>query len=159
MAKQVFIVRPGNTTSIEEFMSVFMARDSEKTWKITFEEYRKNRTIAQNSLMWLWHTEKAKQVGEDKNTCHEHFKYRHVLPILLRDSEDDEDIGLIEIYDHAKVNPKVMKTLVNLISTTHLDTKQFTEALEEYDRRTAVRYEFAFSHPEDTYREAMGARK
>lgn len=156
MAKQVFIVRPGNTTSIEEFMAVFMARDSEKTWKITFEGYRKNRTIAQNSLMWLWHTEKGKQVGEDKNTCHEHFKYRHVLPILLRDSEDE---GLMELYGFAKSSRAAMKSLVGAISTTHLDTKQFTEALEEYDRRTAVRYEFAFPHPEDTYREAMGVKK
>jgi len=154
--KQVFIVRPGNTTSIEEFMRVFMARDAEKTWKITFEEYKRNRTIAQNNLLWLWHTEKADHVGEDKETVHERFKYRHVLPILLRDGEDE---GLMELYGMARSSKAAMKALVGVLSTTHLNTKQFTEALEEYDRRTVQVHDLVFPHPEDTYREAMGKRK
>jgi hypothetical protein len=134
------------------FLSDFAQKSADIPWQITMEPYKANRTRAQNALMWMWHTAWAAEVGETKEYAHERFKHRHVLPILLR---DDEEGKLTELHTAAKTNKRMMAALVNILSTTHLTTAQFTEALEEYDRATAARG-LCFPHPEDQYREAMG---
>ena len=150
--KQRFVLRPNDDVVLQSVLTALMQRDAAKKYDITMAEHKANRSLAQNSLLWKWHTVYAEEFGETKDRAHEEFKYYHVLPILLRDAEDD---GLLMIYNTAKLNPKMMKALVKAISSTLLDTTQFTESLSEYDQRTAARG-LCFPHPEDQYAEAMG---
>ena len=123
----------------------------EPIMRVTIKPYTKNRTNAQNNLMWLWHTQYSKEFGFTKKETHKQFKREYVLPILLR---DDDDHQLHALYQLASGNPPAMEAFVGIISTTHLDTKQFSEALNDYDMQTAL-LGFAFPHPSDMYHEAM----
>lgn len=153
--RQSFVLRPGNELVLRnvqtELRRIWDDPDA-KPQRITIEPYKANRTKAQNALMWMWHTLWAEEFGYTKAKAHEKFKYRHVLPILLR---DDDEGKLNELYAMAKTDRRMLAALVNILSTTHLNTAQFTEALEEYDRVTASRG-LVFPHPADKYHEAMG---
>lgn len=124
-------------------------------YEVIIRPYKKDRTLAQNRLMWMWHTEYAEYFGvEKKEDQHEVFKENHVLPILLR---DDEDGRLTRMYELCRQDPMAKSELISLLSTTHLSTGQFSEALDEYDRVTASKG-LCFTHPEDRYYEAMARR-
>lgn len=128
---------------------------SDPKMEVIIRPYKKNRSNAQNRLMWLWHTQFGKEFGDTKEEAHEKFKEVHVLPILLgRDDEDADALREVEIL--CNVSPAARRTFVKLISSTMLNTAEFTDALNEYSQTVARDYGLAFTHPEDIYYEAMG---
>lgn len=107
-----------------------------KPVQVEFKLYKQNRSIEQNKLMWLWHKEEGEHDGETKDYCHERFKYKYVLPILLR---NDEKGRLAKLVDQAKRDKEMMAALVKIISTTHLTTSELKEALDEYNFEASLR--------------------
>jgi hypothetical protein len=105
--------------------------------------------------MWLWHTKVAEHGGFTKDEVHKIFKFRHVLPILIRDAEND---ALAKIYEACLTDAQMMEEFVDHISTTLLSTKQMSEALTEYDMWVADNMELVLPHPDDVYRDTIGQR-
>ena len=48
----------------------------DQPWEIVVRPYKKTRSGAQNSLLWVWLTELEKETGNDKETLHEYMKQR-----------------------------------------------------------------------------------
>jgi len=113
-------------------------------WEVTIKEYKENRTNAQNNLMWMWHKVFAEKYGETKERVHHRFKYKYVIPILLR---EDREGKLTKLYGLAESDKDAMAALVRVISTTHLNTAELSEALTEYDRESSANG-IAFPHPD-----------
>jgi hypothetical protein len=126
--------------------------------QLTLEIYRKNRSAAQQAIMWIWHKQWFEHFGNAVNEEHIRFKKEYLLPLLLRDNVID---GLYELYRDATMRQVEagdqggLNALYHLITTNALNTKQFAEILTEYEREAAMEgCAFTVLGPE--YEEAMG---
>lgn len=92
----------------------------------------KNRTNDQNSLYWLQLKFVEEQTGQDADSIHEIVKNKYVTKILMRDREGFAE--MVEAIRHLKAigsdeYESIAEGVYRLISTTILDTKQFTDYL------------------------------
>jgi hypothetical protein len=126
--------------------------------RVDVKVHRENRTLAQNALMWKWHTEGGDHLGETKEDMHTEFKRRFVVPILRRDDAEYAKMVLAVLkLEKVGMRPEFERLragIIELTSTTTLNTAQLTEALTEYERhllslgaeitRTGPDYELSF---------------
>lgn len=132
--------------------------DDSPVMKLTLEVYRKNRSAAQQALMWIWHGQWSKHFGDEVRDEHIRFKKEFLLPVLLR---DDVIKGLPELYRAAHI--RMINTgdyaglyaIYELISTNALNTEQFSEILTQYEREASMEG-CAFTVLGPQYEEAMG---
>jgi hypothetical protein len=111
-----------------------------KPLKVKVEVYRKQRSLAQNALMWMWYHEIQKHLqvttGEwySDDDIHEFFK-RKFLPIRV-----------VRIGNEIKrVRP----------STRKLSTMEMSDYLNSIDMYCSTELELNLTHP-SIYQEAMG---
>ena len=129
----------------QNMLQYFASRDQEKTYKVTFQEYKRDRSLEQNALLWKWHTEYAAQYGCTKEYAHNRFKYKYVLPILLR---DDEDGQIKRVWDLVRGDKEAIAGLVKAIHSSDLSVSQMSEAMTEYQMDASAQG-FVFTDPED----------
>ena len=130
--------------------------------EVIIREYRKDRTLAQNSLYWMWITLLAGELGETKEDMHDHYKGKILVHIYERD--DTEYAAMIEAV--RKVHKAGMKDeakcladmIVDLTSTTRANVEQFTEYLNDIEK-DAIGKGIVLPHPEDRYYDAMGINR
>ena len=102
-------------------------------YRVTIEPYKKDRSKAQNSLMWMWLGIIANDTGNSPESLHEIFKMKFL------GTEKINSLGYsIEI-------PK---------STTKLTTQEFTDYLDKIEG-LALSIDIRLPHPADLYYEAM----
>ena len=89
---------------------------------------RKNRSYRQNRTYFMWVGIIAKVYGNTTDEQHEIFKRRYLVPILQETSPEFFRLSKI-IDDHGDESHR--KELARRISTTRLDTKQFSRLLDE----------------------------
>lgn len=99
---------------------------------VTIKPKTKDRTKDQNSLYWLQLHFVEKQTGQDADSLHEIVKNKYVTKILMRDREGFAE--MVEAIRHLKAigsdeYESIAEGVYRLISTTILDTKQFTDYL------------------------------
>ena len=111
---------------------------TDKPWQVEIKPYKKNRTLAQNKLMWLWLT----CIGDDIGYTPEEM-YDIMVDKLLPD----------EYIEYGGKQIKKNK------STSRLNTKEFTVFLEHMDRWAVSEMGIVLPSPEDLYYEAMGIRR
>jgi len=105
----------------------------EGVYDIRIEKHKKDRTKAQNSLLWLWLGIISNDTGESPENLHEIFKLKFL------GTEKIQSLGYnIEI-------PK---------STTRLTTQEFTDYLDKIEA-LAMSINIRLPHPQDLYYEAM----
>lgn len=119
--------------------------------------HKKNRSLAQQALMWIWHEQKSKYFGETEAEIHLEFKRIYVLPIYLAANIQP---GLYDLYKHAKERQALddhwpLLAIYHLISTTKLKVNQMAKALTQYEQDTAMQG-LAFTTLAPEYKEAMG---
>lgn len=104
---------------------------------VTIEQKKLKRSVGQNSLYWKWATIIGEEVGMTMNEQHEQFKRSFLMPILERDNEDYANMmdTIRTVYkDLSKEKGmQLNKHVMKFTSTTALNTKQFTEYLEEIE--------------------------
>ena len=116
---------------------------NQPVYKITVEEYKENRSLAQNRLLWVWmkevseqhHASGGKLVSDE--IWHEYFK-ELLLPAQV-----------VELRGQFIKQRK---------STRKLNTKEFTQYLENIDHYCGSELEVQLPHPEDIYYSAMGIK-
>ena len=132
--------------------------DHDDLHEVIIRPYKKDRSVAQNSLLWKWTTVIAEEMGETKEDVHERNKERFLVPIYERD--DADYAAMIEAVRSVhrqgmKADAEAMrKQIVKLTSTTTASVKQFTEFLTEIER-DAMKYAIRLPHPDDIYELAM----
>lgn len=103
MAKRIsqsfLINREENYRAMMQFL---VNRNPEIEWEVVIREYKSDRSLDQNRLLWKWHQEWAEQAGYTKEYAHNRFKYKYVLPILLRDDEDGQITRVWELVRNDK---------------------------------------------------------
>jgi hypothetical protein len=110
----------------------------EKPWQIDIKPYKKNRTLAQNNLMWLWLTCIGNEIGYTENEMYD---------IMVDKFLPDETIE----YGGKQIKKNK--------STSRLKVKEFTVFLEHVDRWAVSEMGIILPCPEDIYFEAMGIKK
>ena len=106
--------------------------DDGKPLVVTIKPQTKDRTKDQNSLYWLQLHFVEEKTGQDADSLHEIVKNKYVTKILMRDREGFAE--MVEAIRHLKAigsdeYESIAEGVYRLISTTILDTKQFTDYL------------------------------
>ena len=161
MDKRVFVLRDSSIRDrCKTFLDTLPVGHENKPIKVTVEDYKKNRSAAQQALMWIWHGQWSKQFGDLVPDEHIRFKAVHLLPLLLRERVVP---GLDYLYSEAKAkelegNREPIMALYRLISTSILNVSQFAEILTAYQHEAASRDCF-FTVRAPEYYEAMGIKQ
>jgi len=111
------------------------------TYEVIIRPYKKNRTLAQNNLMWMW-----------LNHIAVFFEKEH--------GQRFSDEAWKEEFQEKYLGYKVIKTpsgpKKKLIGTSGLNIAQFTEFLNNVERYANTELGINLPHPEDIYYEAIG---
>ena len=157
--KQVFVLR---NETIKDNAKVYIgALPLEPVSEVIIRPHKKDRTVAQNSLMWLWITHMAGETGETKDEVHKRLKKQHLIYIYERD--DPEYAAMVKaIRDVYKSGMKaeaqqLIDHIADLTSTTKATVEQFTEYLNDIDQG-ALSAGIVLPKPEDRYPIAMGLK-
>ena len=111
------------------------------SWQVVVAPYRRNRSLAQNRLYWLWLKVIADHVFEttgqqvSDEDMHEWFKARFL------------GTRIVEVNGEAVRAAK---------STRTLSVAEFSQYLERIDHFAAEHLGLTLPHPQDMYPEAMG---
>lgn len=142
--KQAFILRDnGIRDRCNTFIDTVEIGDDKPIKKVTIEDYKKDRSAAQNRLMWMWLNQLAR-----------HLQDEHGLKTTSEDMKDYFQRGYLG--NRPYVDPSTKGTRIRVIGTSELDTAQFTEFLNHIDVYAGSELGLTLPHPEDVYYEAMG---
>lgn len=135
---------------------------SEHVFEVVIRPHKKDRSVAQNALLWSWNTIIAAELGETKEAVHERNKERFLVPIYERDNLEYAEMieAVRRVYrSGAKHDALALKShIVRMTSTTTATVAQFTEFLTEIER-DAASLGIVLPRPEDLYYEALGSRR
>lgn len=111
---------------------------------VTIEEYKDDRSSAQNRLYWAWmhdcmKTTVNEHAGTDKDDWHLFFKEKSLLNIYIRDNVSGTADTMAALFD-VKVNcgtdtyNNIKRFVIENISTTDANVAQFSEYLNDIQR-------------------------
>ena len=111
---------------------------------VTIAEYSDDRSAAQNRLMWAWMTDCSRtsvneHAGNTKDYWHKFFKEHALLNIYIRDDVDGISETMAALYEvkqqcGVEVYNNMKKFVIENISTTSANVKQFSEYLSDIQR-------------------------
>lgn len=157
--KKTFVIRDRDI--IARVTSYLEAQPPEPLLEVVVKLHHKDRSIEQQSLMWVWITIISNEWGWTKDEVHEYFKKKHLVKIYERDEEGYaamlESVRNV-IRSGDKKAGKIMADYVfDNTSTTAATIKQFAEYLNDIEKEMIGRG-FSLPHPSD-YNSTMGIRK
>ena len=120
-----------------------MELNSEKPFEVLIRPYKKNRSLAQNNLMWKWLTVIANHLRDEHGlqTTDEDLKsYYQSLYLGIRAYEMPG-----KTQPHGRIR-----------GTSELNTAEFTEFLNRIEVYANAELGINLPHPEDIYYEALG---
>lgn len=129
--------------------------------EVVVKPHKLDRSLAANSLYWLWATVLAGEQGLTKEEIHEDLKKRLLLPIYERDNPDYaamvQAVRRVHREGYRAESEALSREIIRLTSTTTATVEQFTEYLNEIEKDSANRGIF-LPRPEDRYGAAMGKK-
>ncbi len=157
MKPKTYIIR--SKEIILRLNTFLLSQPKEPTLEVIVRDHKKDRSLAQNSLMWMWITVVSNELGWTKNDVHEHFKKCHLVKIYERDNDGYSAMinAVRRVYSGgAKGDATAMfEHIVKLTSTTSATVKQFTEYLNDIEKDMTGKG-IILPHPEDLYNNSMG---
>ena len=121
------------------------------TREIIIRDYRKNRTLAQNNLMWMWLTQIANFIREEYGSVMLEEMGSVPTPEDLKDYFQRQLLGF-KTY----AMPGNEDYADRVRGTSDLNTAEFTEFLNRIDVYAGSELGLKLPHPEDIWYEAMG---
>ncbi len=95
----------------------------------------KQRSTAQNSLMWMWLSEIADARNDTKEDMYQAVKKPYMVPILIRDDPGmAATFAAIHGVGGAEGRRLELSVIHNLVSSRQLSIKQFAEFLNDMER-------------------------
>ena len=127
---------------------------SEPLMIVEIKPYKKDRSIAQNDLLYKWLTEFSKQSGNTVTWERGYYKYKFGVDILAEtNSEIRPLVSALEAeYEYEKLINIMGSDLIGV--TRHMKIKQMTTYLNHIEQDSITR-EIKLPCPEDLYLEAM----
>ena len=119
-----------------------MELNPEKPFEVIIRPYKKNRSVAQNSLMWKWLTEIRNKLSEEHGLMCD--------PEGLKEEFQDRFLGLVTYRCSDGSLAQRLK------GTSELNTAEFTEFLNRIEVYANSELGINLPHPEDLYYEALG---
>lgn len=128
-------------------------------FEVIITDAKKDRSASQNSLLWLWYTVIANELGETKESVHYSCKRKFLVPIFTRDDPDGFGMMVLAVRNvhnaGMKSDAKVMADqIVKLTSTTDCTLEQFTEMLNDIEKYY-ITLGIVLPHPDYRYHDAM----
>ena len=146
MLIQSFIVREGDeerrSKAVEFLRMIRLNRDIQ----VEVKEYKRDRSLAQNRLLWTFYNVICKDIGYEPEELHSEMKAR----VLGCDEKE------VEVLDDATGELRKVKCLIPR-STTRLKVAEMTRFLEAVEV-LAASLGIALPHPIDLYDEAFGRK-
>lgn len=160
MIQKTFIIRsPEVINSVSEFLK---AIPDEPLIEVVIRNHRKDRTAAQNRLLWTWVTLIAEEIGLTKEETHECLKKRLLVPIFERDDVNYAEMinSIRNLYTKGfKQDALSMhKQIARMTSTTSASVKQFAEYLTDIEKDSANKG-IILPRPEDLYYDSLMVKK
>lgn len=156
MNQKTFIIR--DRTVLKHLMAFLEAQPEEPLLEVVVKKHQEDRTIKQNSLMWLWITVIGHELGWTKTDVHFDLRKRLLVPIYERDDEGYAAMinSIRKLYTKGfKQEATTMHNqIVKMTSTTSAKVKQFAEYLTDIERDMAGKG-IILPHPEDRYYESL----
>lgn len=112
----------------------------------------KKRSVAQNSLYWKWLSVIEKKTGNDKDQLHFEFKKKFLIKILKRDDKEYAEMCLaLSVLKQSESEQfrAIADGVIRETSTTRMDTKQFTEYLQQIEAYTLAKMGISLPVPDD----------
>lgn len=109
--------------------------------KVTLTRYRKKRSIAQNSLMWMWYDVISKHVFESMGAMY---------------SSEDINEYFKQLFLPKRVIEFKHKALDIQIGTSELTTMEMMEYLDKLDYYCVEKLDLILPKPEDLWEQAYG---
>lgn len=134
---QAFILRDNTIRQNAQRFIQALNLDS-KVWQVEIKPYRKNRSKAQNRLYWKWLTLIGSELGYQRDEMHAIMADMFLEPITVQ---------------------AMGKTICVAPSTTKLNTKEFTQYLEQIEIFASSEFGITLPRPDDLYWEAMGVMR
>ncbi len=101
---------------------------------ITCETKKRNRTLPQNALYWLWLSYLQDETGQPKEDFHDYFKKKYLIRIVELKNKEGK-----------KITEKVVG------STSTLNSFDFTQYLENVQMEAAQYFGVNLPSPDDLY--------
>jgi len=108
--------------------------------------HKKDRSLAQNNLLWMWLTIIAREYAQARDEAHDWFE-----PEVWKFQFQEKFLG----YKSFKVPEGVRH---KLIGTSELNTADFTAFLSDVEHYAGSVLNITLPHPEDVFYEAMGRK-
>ncbi len=120
------IIKPSDKEAVRQYIDKL----PDKKFTVEIKQKRELRSVSQNALYWLWLTCIMAETGNDKDYLHVFFGNKY----LTQNSR--------VIYG---------ETVNITVSTTSLDTAQFTHYLERIQQFVGVELGIVLPNPEDLH--------
>lgn len=157
--KKTFVLRSNDV--ISRITAFLEAQPLEPLLEVSISLHNKNRSLAQNSLMWEWITAISNEWGWTKDEVHEHFKKKHLVRIYERDDKGFaamiQAVRLVHTKGMKQEAAAMSREIIKLTSTTGATVKQFTEYLNDIEK-DMISKGISLPHPDD-YNRAMGIKQ
>ena len=161
LVPEIFDLEEPHCDKAEEYIDVqgtrrYRCEHPPKPIKVTAETYKKNRSLAQNNLMWLWLTALSNFLRQEHglDCTPEDLKYEFQKRHLGMRTFDKMNTVILDKYWNAPGEYKENR----IIGTSEINTDQFTKFLNEIEIY-ANNAGLQLAHPEDLYYSAMGIKK
>lgn len=125
----------------------YYKRDQTKAFEVIIRPYRKNRSLAQNNLMWLWLTRIAREYAHARDEKEDWYD-----PKVWKEEFQSKFLGYRVVNTPSGERP-------HLIGTSELNTAAFSAFLNDIEHYAGSALEISLPHPEDIYYEAMGLKE
>lgn len=117
-----------HNTNIEPVIAYLRKLPEGKEYDVTVERHKIRRSVPQNALYWMWVGCIAQETGGDREQIHEELKTMYLPTKHIRGLFDE---------------------VARPMSTTALDTKQFTAYLEKVQTFASAELGIVLPNPED----------
>ncbi|MFW1838626.1 recombination protein NinB [Acinetobacter gyllenbergii] len=112
----------------------------------------KKRSVAQNSLYWKWLSVIERKTGNDKDQMHFEFKKKFLINILKRDDKEYAEMCLALSalkQSESEQFRAIADGVIRETSTTRMDTKQYTEYLQQIEAYALAKLGISLPVPDD----------
>ena len=128
--------------------------------EVTIKPFKKDRSLAQNSLYWKWLTILGNEYGDSKDDRHTYYKGKFLVSIFERDDEDYAamiaSIRLVKKDGMLREYQCIKDEVIRLTSTTDASVKQMSEYLGNIETHAAsIGVGFV---QDDDYKYALGKK-